>query len=367
LADKQQLHTTINARRIHLQGTTMKLRAGDWVEIRSKEEILRSLDNTGRLDELPFMPQMFEYSGQRFKVLKRAHKTCDTVTVGRGPSSRALSNGVHLDLRCDGRAYGGCQAACLIFWKEAWLKPVNEHGQTEDRIAVDEGRQESGSPGRGCSEQDVWTGTKQTSSPTDEIKYSCQATDLPTFTAPLRWWDVRQYVEDYTSGNVTLRQLIAGFVYLTYYHLTLAKRGRPGRPAQWLYDKFQALVGGVPFPRRRGTIPAGEPTPFSTLNLEPGELVRVKPYADILATLDVRSKNRGMVFDAEMVAYCGGTYRVMARIDRFVDEKSGKLLTLKTPALMLENVWCQARYSNCRMFCPRRIYHWWREIWLERV
>ena len=41
----------------------MKLRAGDWVEVRSKEEILRSLDKKGRLEELPFMPQMFEYCG----------------------------------------------------------------------------------------------------------------------------------------------------------------------------------------------------------------------------------------------------------------------------------------------------------------
>ena len=56
-----------------------KLRAGDWVEVRSKEEILRTLDATGRLDGLPFMPQMFQYCGQRFKVFKRAHKTCDTI------------------------------------------------------------------------------------------------------------------------------------------------------------------------------------------------------------------------------------------------------------------------------------------------
>jgi len=34
---------------------------------------------------------------------------------------------------------------------------------------------------------------------------------------------------------------------------------------------------------------------------------------------------------------------------------------------MLENVWCQSRYSDCRMFCPRSIYSWWREAWLERV
>jgi hypothetical protein len=32
------------------------LRAGDWVEVRSKQEILRTLDKGGRLEGLPFMP-----------------------------------------------------------------------------------------------------------------------------------------------------------------------------------------------------------------------------------------------------------------------------------------------------------------------
>jgi hypothetical protein len=40
---------------------------------------------------------------------------------------------------------------------------------------------------------------------------------------------------------------------------------------------------------------------------------------------------------------------------------------LKTPAVILDKVWCQSRYSSCRVFCPRSIYSWWREVWLERV
>ena len=32
----------------------MKACAGDWVEVLSKEEILRTLDKNGRLDKLPF-------------------------------------------------------------------------------------------------------------------------------------------------------------------------------------------------------------------------------------------------------------------------------------------------------------------------
>ena len=48
----------------------LNLRAGEWIEVRSKEEILQTLDKNGRLDKLPFMPQMFEYCGRRFRVVQ---------------------------------------------------------------------------------------------------------------------------------------------------------------------------------------------------------------------------------------------------------------------------------------------------------
>ena len=58
----------------------MKTCAGDWVEVRSKEEVIRTLDESGRLDGLPFMPQMFNYCGQRFRVHGNAYKTYDAVS-----------------------------------------------------------------------------------------------------------------------------------------------------------------------------------------------------------------------------------------------------------------------------------------------
>ena len=333
----------------------MKLKAGDWVEIRSKEEILATLDKSGRLDELPFMPQMFSYCGKRFKVFKRAHKTCDTVNWTGG---RRLENAVHLELRCDGAAYGGCQAACLIYWKEAWLKQPN----AEVQPSVGQVR------GSGCTEEAVLAATRFPGQQAgDEPRYVCQATQVPAFTTLLPWWDVRQYVEDYTSGNLTLRRLFNGFAYLTYYHGAQTWRNRLGRPSRWLYDRFQSLWGGVPYPRTRGFIPVGQPTPTCSLNLQPGELVRVKSHQDILATIDKNYFNRGLAFDAELVPSCGKTFRVQARVSKFIDEKTGKMKTLKTPAVILQGVWCESRYSNCKMFCPRAIYSWWREIWLERV
>jgi hypothetical protein len=337
----------------------MELRAGDWVEVRSKAEILGTLDKNGRLEELPFMPQMLQFCGMRFKVYKRAHKTCDTVNPVAG---RRVAEAVHLDLRCDGVAYGGCQAACLLFWKEAWLKPLDNESEAVPPSGTFDAREQQAL----CTEEDVSNAIGVRDQATGEMRYTCQATELPSYTTPLRWWDVRQYVEDYRSGNVGLDRIFRGLVYVIYYNSTLARRGRSGGPARWLYDRFQSLIGGLPFPRRKGTIAPGQPTPVAVLNLQPGEFVRVRSYGEILATLDGLS-NRGMNFDAEMVPYCGGVYRVRARVERFIDEKTGKMSTMKTPAVMLDGVWCQSRYSHCRMFCPRSIYTWWREVWLERV
>jgi hypothetical protein len=40
---------------------------------------------------------------------------------------------------------------------------------------------------------------------------------------------------------------------------------------------------------------------------------------------------------------------------------------MKTPAIILDGVYCQSLYSGKRILCPRAIFLWWREIWLERV
>jgi hypothetical protein len=340
----------------------MKLRTGDWVEIRSKEEILSSLDKKGRLEGVPFMPQMFQYCGRRFRVYKRAHKTCDTVNPIR---ALRIDNAVHLELRCDGEAYGGCQAACLIFWKTAWLKPVDKAEATRD---LSSGRNHAErSQASACREVDVWAGTHlEDQKVGGEPRYVCQATQVPHFGKVLPWWDFRQYMEDFTSGNVTLRQQLKGLVYASYASLVEAGIGL-GPALRWLYDMFQSMWGGLPYPRKSGTIPIGRPTPMSGLDLQPGELVRVKSHREILATLDASNKNRGLMFDGEMMPYCGKTFQVKTRLFKFVDEKTGKLTTTKHPAILLEGVWCRARYSWCRMACPRSIYPWWRESWLERV
>ena len=96
----------------NMKSKRRKLSVGDWVEVRSKEEILGTLDADGRHDGMPFMPEMFAFCGKRFQVYKRAHKTCDTVFPVRG---RRVDDAVHLETRmagaklvasCSGRKLG---------------------------------------------------------------------------------------------------------------------------------------------------------------------------------------------------------------------------------------------------------------------
>jgi len=337
-----------------------KSRAGDWVRVRSKQEILSTLDPNGRLDGMPFMPQMFQYCGRKARVFKRAHKTCDTVAGPvSGYVSRRVPDGVHLEFRCDGKAHGGCQAACLLFWKEAWLEPIE--------VGSDGASQVINMPAKACcSEDDVLRATKAERD-SKELRYACQATELHKFSEPIKWWDARQYIEDYTSANTPLTQMLRTLVYSVFYFGTLANRNTLGRPARWLYGICTKIVGARPMRRARGNIPLDQPTPRHDLDLVPGDLVRVKPFEEILNTINMRNSNRGLTFDAEMVMFCGNTYRVRARVQRFIDEATGRMKTLKTPAVILEGAYCRACYSDQRFFCPRSIFAWWREIWLEKI
>ena len=338
------------------------MRVGEWVEIRSKDEILRTLDNDGRLDGMPFMPEMFEFCGKRFQVYKRAHKTCDPDYL-----SRRIERTVHLETRCNGRAHGGCQAGCLIFWKEAWLKPI-AGGASAQACSRSETNSESiniGSVGGGCRESVVRDRTRVIDADGEVVSYVCQTTQVQ-YEKPLAWWDVRQYIEDYTSGNIGIGRLFRGAIFWMYYGISQAGIGL-GPAMRWFYDKAHPLWRGTKWPKKVGAIPEGQPTPTTTLNLQPGELVRVKSHEEILKTVNTVNKNRGLGWDAELVPYCGRTFRVIDRATRIIDEKTGKMLVMKNPSIILDTVVCESRYTRCRVFCPKSTYAYWREIWLERV
>ncbi|HXD16083.1 MAG TPA: hypothetical protein VN654_03645 [Vicinamibacterales bacterium] len=336
--------------------------AGEWVEVRSREEILSTLDGNGQLDGLPFMPEMLQFCGQRLPVFRRAHKTCDPPN---GLQGRRMAAAVHLDgVRCDGSAHGGCQAGCLMFWKDAWLKKADP---ADDVRAAAPGAQPILPPeGTPETERVVWAGTRQPDQPAEEPRFVCQSTQIAAATTPLASHDLRQYIEDWTSGNVSLTQMIASAMYSVCEAVANAGLGL-GSAVRWTYDTVQAWRGMTPYPSRTGRVPAGTKTPSAQLGLQVGELVQVRPYQEILETIDQKGHNRGMVFDGEMVPFCGGTYRVLQRVNRIIDEKTGRMMHMKNECIQLDGVTCQACYAKYRKFCPRSIFPYWREIWLRRA
>jgi hypothetical protein len=199
------------------------------------------------------------------------------------------------------------------------------------------------------------------SSENKEPIYRCQATELRRASFPLAWWDVRQYVRDVRSGNVDISDVIGALCFRVF--MKIIKLGAY-RALIFLYDKFQQWRGGIPFPFKSGTL---KKTPHLVLNLKPGEMVQVKSHDEILDTLNARNRNRGLSFDVEMVKYCGGTYPVLDRVGRIIDEKTGKMVNLPADCIILDGVVCGAHFSHRRLFCPRSLYPFWREVWLKRV
>ena len=381
----------------------LNLRVGEVVEVRSRAEILATLDANGLREGLPFMPEMLQFCGRRFRVYKRADKACDT--IGK-TGARRMKDTVHLeDARCDGVAHGGCQAACLMFWKKAWLKPVENPSDSASSVneaesfAAINATQSQGET-NSCTEDTLLKATRRESDATsgNEEMFSCQATELPKATSFLAWWDIRQYLRDLRSGNITLLQLIRGASIAAYnmtirnvhrgalairtlmrrlrnihsvahntsYSMAIIPSQGTSSNGQAIYGKLRAIYEKlfVEYPHVQGKL---RKTPSEILNLQPGELVHVKSKQEILATLDANNRNRGLYFDVEMVPYCGGTYRVLRRVEKIVDEKTGRMIKLPNGCIILDGVVCSGCLSRNRLFCPRSIYPYWHEIWLKRV
>jgi hypothetical protein len=332
---------------LHSADVSLDLQPGQWVEVRSLTEILPTLDEHGRLSALSFMPEMERFCGRRFRVSRRADKACDRV---RKSGNRRMVNAVHLeDLRCDGADHGGCGAACLIFWKEAWLKRVEGPGLA----AAPSGEARAGGGAR-IDAAGLLRATRisEGDGTPESVVWSCQATTMYDATRAFAKWDVWQFVRDVRAGHVKVRTV-------AWWAVTKALNRIRLLPKMWRL--VETIRGPFRVPFIGGTLTK---TPRELLNVMPGEWVVVKSYEEILATLDKKGKNRGMTFDSEMVKYCGTRLRVRQRVERIVDEPTGRMMVLPNDCIILEGATCTGEYHS---FCPRAIYPYWREIWLRRV
>jgi hypothetical protein len=305
-----------------------ELQSGDLVEVRSPAEIIASLDVDGKLEGLPFMPEMLNFCGKRYRVSRRAEKVCQEGRL------RRLESTVHLEqLCCDGSAHRNCQASCLLLWKEAWLRPVSNgvSGPAE-------------STGAGNNLGATYQNLNKLAQPSGD-KLMCQATELNAATSPLPLGTPlrrsTRIIRDYLrrkAGIAELRMLHSYF----WGRVILAMFGRWAR-APWNMRRYRT-------------------TPMERLELESGEWVQVRGIREILRTLDRNGCNRGMTFEPNMFQYCGHKFRVLSRVERRIDEGTGQLREIRNPCILLDSVRCRGK----SFVCHRCDYLYWREIWLRR-
>ena len=299
-----------------------RYKRGDLVEVLSEREILATLDDRGALDGLPFMPEMRQHCGRRFRVARRADRTCV-----EGPGEKLMDDAVFLEgLRCDGAAHDGCQRDCLMFWKDSWLRPAGAaRDASAETIDSREPPQPFDYPVRAAD------------------GYYCQSTELSRATHPRQGSMA-------TSLAVVFADLRRGEIAPSRLAWMLA----------WsLAEKIVHVLGLGTLGQLTGP---GSERSKGDLGLQPGDWVEVRPVQEISATLDRAGMNRGLKFDPEMAFY-KGPYRVERRLERIILETTGKMRTL-THTVTLEGVACQ---GMCAKNCPRANPIYWREIWLRRV
>jgi hypothetical protein len=101
----------------------LNLKPGEFVEVKSEQEIAATLDTSRRHKGLLWMVNMRKYCGKRYRVFRRL----DTILLECSGEVRKIKNTVLLEgVYCDGLEFSGCGRSCLHFWREAWLKRVNE-------------------------------------------------------------------------------------------------------------------------------------------------------------------------------------------------------------------------------------------------
>jgi hypothetical protein len=314
-------------------------RRGDRVRVRSREEILASLDPNGSINSLPFMPEMLDFAGQELTVWSRADKSCD---VAQSTGNRRMEKTVHLlESRCSGEAHGGCQAGCLLFWRQEWLEWTNEPGRPISAPA--------GDGASGVTEETLRAATQVV--PGENNPYVCQATEHFRASSPMPRRNYLQYVHDVRIRNVTARAMVRGLVIL------VVKR------YQWLsrrFPKWLRIRDGRTYPF---IVPTGTGERIPAVDLHPGDLVEVRSKEEILATLGPDQRNRNMHFDEEMLPYCGRRARVVKKVTQILDETSGKMINL-SDCYVLEDVICLGLYKR---FCQRAITPYWRSGWLRKV
>lgn len=98
------------------------LQAGDWVQVKSFEEISATLDRNNKNRGLEFSRYMLPFCGRTYQVLGRMENFINEWTG----EIRKLENTVLLTgVACGGETTSGpCRRAEYLYWREVWLRKV---------------------------------------------------------------------------------------------------------------------------------------------------------------------------------------------------------------------------------------------------
>jgi len=97
---------------------------GDWVRVRSREDILATLDPFKELKGCAFLPEMYKYCGTQQRVLRAMQHFMDE----RDYKLKKVRGVILLEnVICNGTAaFGDCDRCCFLFWREEWLEKSTE-------------------------------------------------------------------------------------------------------------------------------------------------------------------------------------------------------------------------------------------------
>jgi len=102
--------------------SAIPLTQGDWVRVRSREEILSTLDPFKELKGCAFLADMYQYSGTKQRVLRSMQNFMDERDY-----KLKKARGVILleNIICNGTpTFGECDRCCFLFWREEWLEKI---------------------------------------------------------------------------------------------------------------------------------------------------------------------------------------------------------------------------------------------------
>lgn len=98
----------------------LNLKPGEWVQVRSEEEIFATLDEMSKSNGLSFLREMKKFCGNKYRVQKIVKKIfLDNGEMRKMRKATIILEGVY----CEGRF--DCDRSCFFFWREEWLNRVN--------------------------------------------------------------------------------------------------------------------------------------------------------------------------------------------------------------------------------------------------